>query len=140
MSDASTFVLDPRLEGDSFPVIDLPLATVRLMDDARFPWAILVPRRPRLAELIDLDNEARATLWGEIDAVSRALKALTACDKLNVAALGNMVRQLHIHVIARFERDAAWPGAVWGAGGERQSYGAPQAMRLVGQLREALAA
>ena len=140
MSDASTFVLDPRLEGDSFPVIDLPLATVRLMDDARFPWAILVPRRPGLAELIDLDAEARATLWGEIDAVSRALKALTACDKLNVAALGNMVRQLHIHVIARFERDAAWPGAVWGAGGERQSYGAPQAMRLVGELREALGA
>lgn len=140
MSDASTFVLDPRLEGDSFPVLDLALASVRLMDDARFPWVILVPRRPGLAELIDLDDAARATLWGEIDAVSRALKALTGCDKLNVAALGNMVRQLHIHVIARFERDAAWPGAVWGAGGERQTYAAPQALMLAARLREALAA
>lgn len=140
MSDISTFVLDPRLEADSFPVLDLPLAALRLMDDSRFPWLILVPRRPGLAELIDLDAEARAVLTGEIDAVSRALKALTGCDKLNVAALGNMVRQLHIHVIARFERDAGWPGAVWCAGGERQSYAAPQAMTLAGRLREVLAA
>ncbi|WP_428032714.1 HIT domain-containing protein [Ancylobacter sp.] len=139
MSNASTFLLDPRLEADSFPVIDLPLATVRLMDDARFPWVILVPRRPGLADLIDLEGEERATLTREIDAVSRALKSLTGCDKLNVAALGNMVRQLHIHVIARFEGDAAWPAAVWGSGGERSTYAAPQAMLLAGQLRGALA-
>ncbi|GLK74402.1 HIT domain-containing protein [Ancylobacter dichloromethanicus] len=140
MSDASIFVLDPRLETDSFPVAELKLATLRLMDDSRFPWVILVPRRPGLAELIDLDPADRAVLTGEIDAVSRALRSLTDCDKLNVAALGNMVRQLHVHVIARFEGDAAWPGAVWGAGGERQSYGAPQAMLLAGRLRGALAA
>lgn len=137
MSDASAFLLDPRLEADTFPVLDLPLASVRLMDDSRFPWVILVPRRPDLAELIDLDGEARAVLTAEIDTASRALKTLTGCDKLNVAALGNMVRQLHIHVIARFAGDAAWPGPVWGVG-ERRTYAAPQAMLLVARLREAL--
>lgn len=138
MSDASPFLLDPRLEADSFPVIDLPLASVRLMDDSRFPWLILVPRRPGLVELIDLDAPARAALTQETDAVARALKSLTGCHKLNVAALGNMVRQLHVHVIARFEGDAAWPGAVWGVGGERGTYAAPQAMTLVARLRGAL--
>lgn len=137
MSDASAFLLDPRLEADTFPVLDLPLASVRLMDDSRFPWVILVPRRPDLAELIDLDGEARAVLTAEIDMASRALKTLTGCDKLNVAALGNMVRQLHIHVIARFTGDTAWPGPVWGVG-ERRTYAAPQAMLLVARLREAL--
>ncbi len=136
MSDAS-FSLDPRLEADTFPVLDLPLAAVRLMDDSRFPWLILVPRRPGLAELIELEGDDRAALTVEIDRVSRALKTLTGCDKLNVAALGNMVRQLHIHVIARFEGDAAWPGPVWGVG-ERRTYAAPQAMLLVARLRAAL--
>lgn len=137
MSDASSFTLDPQLEADTFPVADLALCTVRLMDDARFPWAILVPRRPSLAELIDLEGEARARLSDEIDQVSRALKTLTNCDKLNVAALGNQVRQLHIHVIARFTTDASWPKPVWGVG-ERRTYAAPQAMLLVARLRAAL--
>lgn len=131
------FLLDPRLEADTFPVIDLALASVRLMDDARFPWAILVPRRPGLSELIELEGSSRATLTAEIDHVSRALKALTGCDKLNVAALGNQVRQLHIHVIARFTGDPAWPGPVWGVG-ERRTYAAPQAMLTVARLRAAL--
>ncbi len=131
------FRLDPRLEADTFPVGDLALCTVRLMNDARFPWLILVPRRPDLAELIDLDGPARAQLTEEIDAASRVLKAATACEKLNVAALGNMVRQLHIHVIARTATDAAWPGPVWGAG-SRRDYAAPQAMMLAGRLRQAL--
>lgn len=135
----SEFLLDPRLEADTFPVLDLPLATVRLMDDARFPWAILVPRRPGLSELIELEGSSRAALTAEIDRVSRALKELTGCDKLNVAALGNQVRQLHIHVIARFAGDAAWPGPVWGVG-ERKTYAAPQAMLTVARLRSALEA
>ncbi|QFR34333.1 HIT domain-containing protein [Ancylobacter sp. TS-1] len=138
MSDTA-FSLDPRLEADTFPVIDLALASVRLMDDARFPWAILVPRRPGLSELIELEGSSRATLTAEIDHVSRALKALTNCDKLNVAALGNQVRQLHIHVIARFTGDPAWPGPVWGVG-ERRTYAAPQAMLTVARLRSALEA
>ncbi|MCK0207259.1 HIT family protein [Starkeya koreensis] len=133
----SEFLLDPRLEADTFPVTELDLATVRLMDDARFPWAILVPRRPGLSELIELEGEPRATLTAEIDRVSRALKTLTGCDKLNVAALGNQVRQLHIHVIARFAGDPAWPGPVWGVG-ERRTYAAPQAMLTVARLRAAL--
>lgn len=137
MNDAAIFQLDPRLEADSFPVGELSLATLRLMNDARFPWLILVPRRPGLAELIDLDETDRAQLTREIDAASRALKQLTACDKLNVAALGNMVRQLHIHVIARFASDAAWPGPVWGVG-ERKEYAAPKAMTLAGALRREL--
>lgn len=137
MSDDPPFQLDPQLEADSFPVLDLPLATVRLVDDARFPWLILVPRRAGLADLIDLEGEARLALTGEIDRVARALKELTGCDKLNVAALGNMVRQLHVHVIARFTSDAAWPKPVWGVG-ERQGYAAPQAMLLVARLRSAL--
>ncbi|WGD29979.1 HIT domain-containing protein [Ancylobacter sp. WKF20] len=137
MSEASGFGLDPRLEADTFPVGDLSLCTVRLMNDARFPWLILVPRQPDLAELIDLDDAARAQLTTEIDAASRVLKAATGCDKLNVAALGNMVRQLHIHVIARFTSDAAWPGPVWGVG-QRKDYAAPQAMVLAGRLRREL--
>jgi len=137
MSDAASFLLDPQLEADTFPVGDLAVSTVRLMDDQRFPWLILVPRRTGLTELIDLEGEARATLTQEIDRAARALKALTGCDKLNVAALGNQVRQLHIHVIARFTTDAAWPRPVWGVG-ERRTYAAPQAMLLVSRLRAEL--
>ncbi|MBB3773118.1 diadenosine tetraphosphate (Ap4A) HIT family hydrolase [Angulomicrobium tetraedrale] len=137
LSNGTTFQLDPRIEADTFPVADLALSTLRLMNDARFPWVILVPRRPGLAELIDLEGEARAALTGEIDTVSRALRELTQCDKLNVGALGNQVRQLHVHVIARFATDAAWPRPVWGVG-ERRTYAAPQAMLLVSRLRAAL--
>ncbi|QIB34430.1 HIT domain-containing protein [Ancylobacter pratisalsi] len=138
-NDTPDFVLDPRLEADSFPVMELALSTLRLMDDARFPWLILVPRRPGLAELIDLDPSARAALTAEIDQASRTLRSVTDCHKLNVAALGNMVRQLHVHVIARFESDAAWPGPVWGVG-ERRSYAAPQAMMLGARIRAAIEA
>ena len=111
---SSTFSLDPRLEGDTRWVRDFPLSTVRLMDDASYPWIILVPKRTGLVELIDLEGEDRTQLGIEIDAACRALKAATGCHKLNVAALGNMVRQLHVHIIARFEDDPAWPGPVWG--------------------------
>ena len=113
------FVLDPRLEADSLPVTDLALSTVRLMNDATYPWLLLVPKRPDLAELIDLDAADRAVLMEEIAAASKALKAITLCTKLNVGALGNIVRQLHIHVIARFDTDPAWPGPVWGTGAPR---------------------
>ncbi|MFN0264774.1 HIT domain-containing protein [Tepidamorphus sp. 3E244] len=109
-----TFTLDPRLEADTHPVTEMSLCRVLLSRDANYPWAILVPQVDGAADLIDLDTADRAMLALEVDAVSRALKSLTNCDKLNVAALGNMVRQLHIHVIARFEGDAAWPGPVWG--------------------------
>ena len=110
------FALDPRLAADTLPVGDLPLCRVLLMRDARFPWLILVPRRPDLREFIDLPADARAILMEEIAAASRALQAETGAEKLNVGALGNVVAQLHVHVVARFAADAAWPGPVWGSG------------------------
>jgi len=111
----STWSLHPQIDADSVTVGDLALSRLLLANDANFPWTILVPRRAGLTEIIDLDAAAQAQLLGEIDAVSRALKAVTACDKLNVAALGNVVAQLHVHVIARRRDDVAWPKPVWGA-------------------------
>jgi diadenosine tetraphosphate (Ap4A) HIT family hydrolase len=115
MADEAAFTLDPRLERDSIGLGDLPLSRVLLVNDANYPWLILVPRRPNLTELIDLDDSGQATLMIEIARAARALKDLTACDKLNVAALGNTVRQLHVHVIARRNGDPAGAGPVWGA-------------------------
>jgi diadenosine tetraphosphate (Ap4A) HIT family hydrolase len=106
--------LYPQLAADTMPVKDLALCSVLLNDDANYPWLILVPRRPGMVELIDLDDADRATLWSEIAQASRTLKAATGCHKLNVAQLGNQVAQLHIHIIAREKTDAAWPAPVWG--------------------------
>ena len=111
----SVWALDPKLAQDTVPVGDLALARVLLANDANYPWLILVPRRAGLIELIDLDGAAQVQLLGEVAAAARALKAITACDKLNIAALGNQVAQLHVHVIARRHGDAAWPKPVWGA-------------------------
>ena len=113
MTDA--FSLHPQLAADTVPVGDLALCRVLLSNDANYPWLVLVPRRPDIVELLDLTAADRATLSAEIDASARALKAAVPCDKLNVAALGNMVPQLHVHVIARRRSDAAWPKPVWGA-------------------------
>ena len=112
----SDFILDPRLVADTVPIGDLFLSRVLLMDDARFPWAILVPRRPDLREIIDLEPRDRAVLYREIEALSEAIQRVFAPLKLNVAALGNVVPQLHVHVIARYAEDAAWPRPVWGVG------------------------
>ena len=114
-SDAG-FELDARLAADTFLIGDLPLARVLLHDDARFPWLVLVPRVPGLRELHELERESRQQLWDEVDRAARALVALHAPDKLNVATLGNVVPQLHVHVVARFQTDPAWPRPVWGAG------------------------
>ena len=130
----SEFLLDPRLEADSVAVGEFSLSTVRLMKDSRFPWLILVPRRPDVSDLIDLPPDDRVALSGEVDVACRVLKAVTGCDKLNVASLGNVVRQLHVHVIARFEADAAWPNPVWGVG-TPAPYAAADAARLVADLR-----
>lgn len=108
------FVLDPQLAADTRILGDLPLCRLLLMNDATYPWLILVPRLPGLVELIDLPRDERLRLMDEIATVSEALKAATNPVKLNVAALGNMVRQLHVHLIARFEGDPAWPGPIWG--------------------------
>jgi diadenosine tetraphosphate (Ap4A) HIT family hydrolase len=111
----SPWSLHPQLAQDTVPVGDLALARVLLANDANFPWLILVPRKPDLVELIDLPDNEQLQLMGEIAASARALKSITECEKLNVAALGNQVPQLHVHVIGRRHADAAWPKPVWGA-------------------------
>jgi len=107
--------LDPQLERDTTPLGDLPLSRVLVINDANYPWLLLVPRRVAAVELIDLDEVERTQLMTEIALVSRSLKDVTECDKLNVAALGNAVPQLHVHVIARRKTDKAWPKPIWGA-------------------------
>lgn len=108
------WTLDPRLAADTQIVGDLPLGRLLVMRDANYPWLILVPRRVGAFEIIDLDAATRSIFMEEIAEIAAALRTVTRCDKLNVAALGNMVPQLHVHIIARFRNDAAWPGPVWG--------------------------
>ena len=133
----SRFELHPRLAEDTVPVIELSLCEVRLMDDANHPWLVLVPRVADVTELIDLDASQRMQLSAEIDATSRALMALFKPDKLNVAALGNLVPQLHIHVIARYTCDIAWPRPVWGTAAARP-YTPEQLVERVRALRGVL--
>jgi diadenosine tetraphosphate (Ap4A) HIT family hydrolase len=132
-----TWSLHPQLAADTVPVGDLALARVLLTSDANYPWLILVPRRPGLVELIDLDDNTQVQLLGEIAAAARALKAITECDKLNIAALGNQVAQLHVHVIARRHSDKAWPKPVWGAA-PPAAYEPKVRDGLLGALRRAL--
>jgi len=132
-----SFALDPRLAADTHAIGALPFSELLLMDDARFPWVILVPRIAGARELIDLDEGDQRLLLGEIDRVARVLEAMLHPDKLNIAALGNVVPQLHVHVIARFTSDAAWPNPVWGRG-ERVAYGGRERAARIAMLRTAL--
>jgi diadenosine tetraphosphate (Ap4A) HIT family hydrolase len=109
------FDLHPRLIAETVTVVDWPLCRVLLMNDAAYPWLVLVPRQKDIAEITDLSPEDQLVLMGEIAKASTALRALVSPHRINVAALGNMVAQLHVHVIARFTDDPAWPKAVWGA-------------------------
>ena len=115
------FSLNSTLEADTFPVMDLRLSTVRLMNDNRYPWVIVIPRVAGAEEIFDLTRAQQALLTDETNAVAKALSSITDPTKMNIGALGNIVRQLHIHVIARFETDLTWPGPVWGVG-EREPY------------------
>ena len=133
-----SFELHPRLDQDCFRVCDLTLTRVLLMNDARYPWCILVPREPHLRELHDLPSTMRERLFTEIELVSVALQNLFTTEKINVAALGNQVPQLHIHVIARHSQDAAWPNPVWGAGAP-EPYGDAAAAVRIDELLGALA-
>ena len=130
--------LHPQLADDTAPVIELPLCEVRLMDDANHPWLVLVPRVADIVELIELDPAQRAQLTTEIDAACHALKALFKPDRLNVAALGNLGPQLHVHVIARYKTDIAWPRPVWGAADARP-YAPEELIQRVRALGAALA-
>jgi diadenosine tetraphosphate (Ap4A) HIT family hydrolase len=106
--------LHPQLEQDTVAVGDLPLSRLLVNNDANYPWLLLVPRRPDAREIIDLGEKDQLQLMIEIAHTSRALKDITACHKLNVAAIGNVVPQLHVHIIARRRDDPAWPKPVWG--------------------------
>jgi len=110
------FALHPTLARDTVEVARLPLCRVLLMNDRRFPWLILVPERESVREIHELPPAGRAMLIEEVARAGRVLTRLFTPDKVNVGALGNVVPQLHVHVVARFAADAAWPGPVWGSG------------------------
>lgn len=131
------FDLHPQLEADTEKLVDWPLSRVLLMNDRRFPWLILVPRVRHGVEVFDLPEAQRASLWREVDFAAAKLKAETRALKINVGALGNIVRQLHIHVVARNEGDGAWPGPVWGSG-TRVPYESGRLKALVTRLNEVL--
>jgi diadenosine tetraphosphate (Ap4A) HIT family hydrolase len=116
------FTLHERLRADTLDIARLRLSRVLLMNDSSFPWLVLVPERENVRELYDLDEKDRSVLIEEITLASRIIKHLYEPDKINVGALGNLVPQLHVHVIGRFESDRAWPGPVWGTG-PAQPYG-----------------
>jgi diadenosine tetraphosphate (Ap4A) HIT family hydrolase len=129
--------LHPQLERDTVLVGELALSRILAMNDSNYPWLVLVPRRAGIVEIIDLDEPTRTALMAEIAQVSAALKSLTRCDKLNVAAIGNMVPQLHVHVVARRKDDPAWPRPVWGAVPARP-YAAADVEAFVAGLRNAI--
>lgn len=131
------FDLDEHLANDTMKVGDMPLSIVLLMKDARFPWAILVPRRQGLVEFHDMTQADRRDLMEEAARVSAALRKLTGATKMNVAMLGNAVRQLHVHVVARHEDDDAWPRPVW-AVGSPVPYAEGEAEACAAALRGAL--
>jgi diadenosine tetraphosphate (Ap4A) HIT family hydrolase len=110
------FTLHPRLAADTIFVADWTLSRVLMMNDARYPWLILVPRIADASELFDLARQDRAALIEETTRAAHGLKRVTTATKINIGALGNLVPQLHVHVVARGEGDAAWPGPVWGHG------------------------
>ena len=116
MDDPYAFKLDRQLEQDTVLVADWHLCQVRLMNDSRYPWVILIPKVEDVSEIHQLADEQQQLLLGESVRLSKALEQLFAPHKLNVASLGNMVRQLHIHHIVRFEDDASFPRPVWGVG------------------------
>ena len=109
-----SFELAPELKRDCIELADWPLCKVLLMNDSQYPWFILVPRIDNVKEIIDLSESQQQLFWSESAKLSRVLNDVFRPDKLNVAALGNMVPQLHIHHIARFKNDVAWPKPVWG--------------------------
>jgi diadenosine tetraphosphate (Ap4A) HIT family hydrolase len=136
---AARFELDPRLAADTAFVADWDLCRVLLMDDARFTWLILVPRRVHAIELDDLTFDDQAVLLREIDRAMALLRSVAPCDKLNIGMLGNIVAQLHVHVVARHRGDAAWPGPVWGSGATRRRASSARDA-LVRRLHDAAAA
>ncbi|MEC8308154.1 MAG: HIT family protein [Pseudomonadota bacterium] len=136
--DANTFEIDSQLKQTSYPLVSLSVCDLRLVDDQRWPWLLIIPRVPHAVELIDLSPELRGGVWLEIDHVARVMRDQFSPHKLNIAALGNQVRQLHIHCIARFPDDDAWPNPVWGVG-ESIPYGSDLLTARLNNLNSAFA-
>lgn len=132
------FVLDERLERDTLPIGAFTLCRLLLMNDAQYPWFILVPQRENITEVFQLSLKDQATLWKEASLLAEVVKDTFAADKMNLAALGNVVSQLHVHVIARTRQDEAWPDPVWGAR-PAVPYTSEQFARLEQKLRIVLA-
>ena len=128
------FELDPRLQQDTLPVGDFPLCRLLLMNDAQYPWFVLVPRREEIVEVFQLDVEDQRTFWQETTELAEILKDTFGADKMNVAALGNVVSQLHMHVIVRRHGDPAWPAPTWGKH-PAQPYTAEQVAAIREKLR-----
>ena len=129
-----TFALDPRLEADTHFAADWPFCRVLVMNDARYPWLVLVPRRERVREVTQLETAQRTLLMEEIFRAGRLLQALPEVAKLNIGALGNKVPQLHVHVVGRREGDPAWPEPVWGHSAAAP-YDAGALERILGLVR-----
>tara|TARA_Y100001951_G_scaffold31907_1_gene24981 strand:+ start:3810 stop:4241 length:432 start_codon:yes stop_codon:yes gene_type:complete len=128
------FTLDSRLQQDCLLVGDFPLCRLLLMNDASYPWFILVPRREEVSEIFQLDGADQRQLWQETSLLAETLKDTFAADKMNVATLGNVVNQLHMHVIVRRRDDAAWPAPVWGRQPARP-YEDAQIRQIIDKLR-----
>ena len=133
-----TFLLHPQLAKDCLPVGDLNVCRVLLMNNRHFPWLILVPRREGVRELFDLNVPEYASVMAELRIVAAQFAAYTRAHKINIAALGNRVPQLHIHVVARFEGDAAWPNPVWNCGIAPVSYSLQTGTEKISEIRAAL--
>ncbi len=131
------FILHSKLAADTFEVLSLEVSQLLLMNDARYPWLILVPQVSGMRDLHNLSTKQYQAVTQEIVQVSEVLESLAQAHKMNVGALGNMVPQLHIHIIARQTNDAAWPAPVWGVG-EAQPYSQDTAKTLIQQIASKL--
>jgi diadenosine tetraphosphate (Ap4A) HIT family hydrolase len=133
----SEFELDGRIARDSDLIATLDLCQLRIQNDSRWPWLVMVPQRADMTEIFELSEADQALLSAEVNQVAAALKEITGATKINVGALGNIVRQLHVHVIARFEGDANWPGPIWGYG-SAEPYDGDKRQAFVNTLMEKL--
>ena len=134
--EAQSFQLHPRLEADSLFIADLAICQARLNNDSRFPWVLLMPRKPDLRELHELDIAEQQGVIAEITLASRTIQELFHSDKINVGAIGNMVPQLHIHIIGRKTTDPVWPNPVWGQG-VKTPYDEKTAIEIIRTLKQA---
>jgi diadenosine tetraphosphate (Ap4A) HIT family hydrolase len=131
------FTLDPQLQNDCWKVTDLRLCRLLLAKNAAWPWLILVPMREKAVEVIDLSAADEAELWREVNKVAHAMREIMAPDKLNIAAIGNVVRQLHVHIVGRYQGNPGWPAPIW-ASGFAAAYTPSQKEEIISRLNEHL--